>query len=325
MRKKKSWIVLLAVMAAVMAMMLLSVIPIAAQEVEGEEAASQATANYNNGILEVLVFEDLNLNGLLDLGEPMIEGQSTLELFHEAAGVLIPADGYDGSYKKTTGAGVYGILYPAWSPAPYASGWAGWAYLPTAYDGQPYAYYTLKLTSWPQGFAPVGSEVIEHIRFAWPGCFWNQICIGLCREEIPPPPEKSCITGYKWHDKNADGVKGSCEPLLAGWTIVLTKDGETVATTKTDANGAYKFCDLEPGTYEVWEVNQRGWEQVYPLYDAYVTRPSCSFAKGHYVVEVEGGHEYADRNFGNLKQDSCCSCWIYKMWSCKLWWSWYRK
>jgi hypothetical protein len=314
----KSWVTVLAVVVAVMATLLLGIVPVSAQEAGAEGTQATDVTDYNNGIIDALVYEDLNGNGLLDAGEPMIAGQATLELFHETAGGLVPAEGYDGSYRKTTGSGAYGMFYPAWIPAPYASGWAGWANLPTAYDGQMYAYYTLKLTSWPAGFSPAGSTVVEHIRFAWPACFWNQICIGLKRG-----CDKGCISGYKWHDKNADGVKGSCEPLLAGWTIVLTKDGKTVATTKTDANGAYKFCDLEPGTYEVWEVDQCGWEQVYPLYGACVSRQSCSFAKGHYEVKVECGQKYEGRNFGNLKLDSCCAYLIYKKWLCKLWWSWY--
>ncbi|MFC1766164.1 SdrD B-like domain-containing protein, partial [Planctomycetota bacterium] len=77
------------------------------------------------------------------------------------------------------------------------------------------------------------------------------------------------IEGSKWHDLNANGLWDTGEPGLAGWTIFLDANsngqldaGET--NTVTDANGSYAFNNLQPGTYEVAEFQQPGWQQTYP-------------------------------------------------------------
>jgi hypothetical protein len=65
------------------------------------------------------------------------------------------------------------------------------------------------------------------------------------------------IEGYKFYDKDMDGVRDLNEPGLAGWTIHLdgtTDQGVPVhRTTTTDANGHYIFLDVQPGLYEVTE------------------------------------------------------------------------
>jgi len=75
------------------------------------------------------------------------------------------------------------------------------------------------------------------------------------------------ISGQKYNDLDADGVKDSGEAGLAGWTIYLdaNKNGVLDAgekSTTTDANGNYSFENLGPGTYTVREVQQTGWEQT---------------------------------------------------------------
>lgn len=64
---------------------------------------------------------------------------------------------------------------------------------------------------------------------------------------------KSYAVGdYVWIDKNKDGRQDADEPVLSGVEVeLLDADGKVVATTKTDANGLYKFDDLEAGTYQV--------------------------------------------------------------------------
>ncbi|MDY6794788.1 MAG: SdrD B-like domain-containing protein [Actinomycetota bacterium] len=207
------------------------------------------------GVLDVLVYEDLNCDGIFDSGEPLIVGEATLELYH-ADGT--PADGYDGSYQKQTGSGAYGMWAP-WGvfPAPYPTGWAGWMNLPLEYDGQPFAYYTLKMTSWPEGYTPVFGTVIENIRFACPVCYWNQIYIPLCR--CP-----GSITGLKYEDMGADGIKDPDDPLWGDGeptvTVELWKDALfTGMTAIVGSDGSFTFDDVEPGDgYEVKEVLPEG-------------------------------------------------------------------
>ncbi|AFY47683.1 CARDB domain-containing protein,putative collagen-binding protein,Calx-beta domain-containing protein,subtilase family protease [Nostoc sp. PCC 7524] len=77
------------------------------------------------------------------------------------------------------------------------------------------------------------------------------------------------IQGQKFHDLDGDGVKDPTEPGLSGWTIYLdaNRNGQldtSEISTVTDANGNYIFTDLKPGTYNVAEVMQPGWQQTFP-------------------------------------------------------------
>jgi hypothetical protein len=73
----------------------------------------------------------------------------------------------------------------------------------------------------------------------------RNIDAGLCREEEPCP---SSIGDRVWLDENCDGIQDKepdgdfTEPGVGGVVVNLyTCDGDFVATTTTDANGAYLF------------------------------------------------------------------------------------
>ena len=77
------------------------------------------------------------------------------------------------------------------------------------------------------------------------------------------------ISGTKFNDVNGDGIQESGDTGLAGLTVYLDTNnndsldvGEISATT--DANGAYTFTHLAPGTYHVLEVQQAGVLQTTP-------------------------------------------------------------
>jgi len=71
------------------------------------------------------------------------------------------------------------------------------------------------------------------------------------------------ISGMKFNDLNGNGNKNASEPGLAGWTITLTNlDSSFSTTTATNASGTYSFSDLGPGTYQIREVQQTGWNQT---------------------------------------------------------------
>ncbi len=59
-----------------------------------------------------------------------------------------------------------------------------------------------------------------------------------------------CIGNRVWADCDGDGVQDPNEKGIAGVTVTLryTSDCLVFATTTTDANGQYKFCDLTPNT-----------------------------------------------------------------------------
>ena len=54
-----------------------------------------------------------------------------------------------------------------------------------------------------------------------------------------------------WRDDDADGVIDENEDGIEGVVVTLTRDGVEVASTTTDADGAYRFDDLPPGEYVV--------------------------------------------------------------------------
>lgn len=58
------------------------------------------------------------------------------------------------------------------------------------------------------------------------------------------------VEGRVWHDLNRNGLQDPFEPGVFGvWITLHTDRGEAVATTQTEANGAYAFADLAPGAY----------------------------------------------------------------------------
>jgi protocatechuate 3,4-dioxygenase beta subunit len=103
----------------------------------------------------------------------------------------------------------------------------------------------------------------------------------------PKAPANS-ISGFKWHDDNENAVWDGGEPGIGGWTIqLLDSEGSVLATAVTDASGAYRFDNLEPGTYIVAEVQQTGWTQTFPS------------SGTHRIELVEGS--ITGVNFGNYR------------------------
>ena len=60
------------------------------------------------------------------------------------------------------------------------------------------------------------------------------------------------IGNYVWIDTNGDGIQDPTESGIAGVTVNLFDDlGNLIATTTTDANGAYLFSNIPSGDYYV--------------------------------------------------------------------------
>ncbi|HEX3356625.1 MAG TPA: SdrD B-like domain-containing protein [Tepidisphaeraceae bacterium] len=72
------------------------------------------------------------------------------------------------------------------------------------------------------------------------------------------------INGNVWNDVNADGIRAVGDPGLAGWTVYLDLNGNSVLdstepSTITDALGSFSFPALTVGTYHVATIVQDGW------------------------------------------------------------------
>lgn len=97
------------------------------------------------------------------------------------------------------------------------------------------------------------------------------------------------VSGVKWSDADADGVKDPDEPQMAGIQVKLLKSGSVAATAITDSQGRYAFTGLRAGTYRVEEVVPEGWEQTYPLLPGYHERV------------IRSGSNFTDCDFGNVQ------------------------
>ena len=72
------------------------------------------------------------------------------------------------------------------------------------------------------------------------------------------------MSGVKFGDLNANGVRDAGEPGLAGWTVYVDYDndgargpGEPYAVT--DANGSYTIDHVALGSFRIREEPQAGW------------------------------------------------------------------
>jgi len=85
-------------------------------------------------------------------------------------------------------------------------------------------------------------------------------------------PSSACcgytLVGSLWYDENANGIKESGEPPLAGWTVqVFNASSTLVGSTVTNAAGAYAFdTPVACGTtFTLKQVVQPGWNQTFPI------------------------------------------------------------
>lgn len=116
---------------------------------------------------------------------------------------------------------------------------------------------------------------------------------GTCRVEFVNSQYAS-KSGHKWHDLNANGFWDAGEPGLPGWTIELWQGTDVLATTTTDADGAYAFSRLPPGSYTVREACPPDWYQSYPT-------PTDGCGSGVHDVTLQSGDADIDNDFGNYQ------------------------
>jgi hypothetical protein len=109
--------------------------------------------------------------------------------------------------------------------------------------------------------------------------FWIASYYGVSQVKFGNVP-LTTIYGFKFFDKDLDGVMDAGEPGLSDWTITLEKETSPGVWTSwgsitTDSLGMYAFGNLLPGNYRVNEVVQSGWTNTSVL-PILVTIPAYS-------------------------------------------------
>jgi serine-aspartate repeat-containing protein C/D/E len=114
----------------------------------------------------------------------------------------------------------------------------------------------------------------------------------------------SSVSGIVYEDHNLDNIQESGDPGIANVSLTLyqwngTAYVSTGLTTTTDANGAYKFDNLQPGQYQVRETQPSGYFSVGAtagtlngVTDGTVTDPDTISS-----VVLQGGDNSIQNNF----------------------------
>jgi len=128
----------------------------------------------------------------------------------------------------------------------------------------------------------------------WSGSSLHVYTYDFGSKDVPiSVPPGGTISGYKWEDRNGNGIWDSGEPGLADWEIRIS--GPVNMSTFTNSTGAYEFRGLPMGTYVVSEVLKEGWTQTYPV-------------GGTHTVSLTNRNPTATKiNFGNIyaRADLC--------------------
>ena len=119
------------------------------------------------------------------------------------------------------------------------------------------------------------------------------------------------VSGYKWNDRNGDGVRQRDEPGLGGVTIYVDLDrngqlneGEPSTVTLQDGLfsprrlGFYRF-ELPPGVYSIREIVPEGYHQTFPGVNEPSPNDDVPQRSATHRVTLHPGEHLANLDFGN--------------------------
>jgi hypothetical protein len=103
-------------------------------------------------------------------------------------------------------------------------------------------------------------------------------------------PEPSAIHGVKFFDEDGDGVRDEGEAGQPGVAIqLMDSTGVAIEQTVTDRNGAYRFVNLDPGSYIVDEILPTNQIKTFP----------SQAVGGVHRIDLQPSQIRIDINFGN--------------------------
>lgn len=104
----------------------------------------------------------------------------------------------------------------------------------------------------------------------------------------------SSISGVVFNDANGNGNQDAGELPISGVTIQLKNNaGTVIATTTTNASGAYTFSNLTAGTYTVTEIDLAGYSST-TLNTVAVNLSAGTNATVHFGDQLIGSAQVAD-------------------------------
>lgn len=218
-----------------------------------------------------LIWNDRNLNGVPDAGEPGVPN-ATVKLYNDANNDDVP----DGSYIKTTTTDANGMYkFDSLAAGNYIVG----VVLPFSYIKGPASTIDpdndvdndnngVNLIGPNMAGGEVRSKAITLSVGGEPngGNCNLTLDIGLCQ---PNSGDHNVLSlgNLVWKDTDLDGFKDTNEPGVPNAAVKLymdannddVADGAAIMTTTTDANGMYKFDSLAPGNYIVGVIIPTGY------------------------------------------------------------------
>ena len=236
-------------------------------------------------------FNDLNMDGIKDGGEPGLEGWVINAYNDDGGGTLDGSETIaatdetdaNGNYKLALGAGDYVVCEEL------QNGWT---------------------QSLPD---PAGAEC-DAVAGAGDGGYAEpDLSVGddLVGRDFGNFESQATISGVKYDDENEDGINDTDpdDPGLEGWVIEAYVDengndvldngeenGPPAATDTTDSDGAYELT-VAAGVYIVCEQLQADWAQSEPSNTACANVPGA--ADGGHVFAIAAGETEPNRDFGN--------------------------
>lgn len=193
--------------------------------------------NVGLGKVKVTKIHDLDRDGMVDPGEPVV------------AGVEMTLEGTDAAGEPV-------------GPLSEVTGWDGVA----VFSMLPPGNYTITETL-PAGWFATGS-MSKNVTVT--SSLKEGPCLaGSVEEVIFTNARVGEIVAKKYYDRDGDGEVDPGEPPIEGWKMILEGtdfDGAEVGpiTQYTGADGNTTFANLLPGTYTVTEVMPMGWEATGP-------------------------------------------------------------